>query len=498
MTSYQLKVQSRAASKPTVLADCKPLFFVGVAFCGAFCGEFGTTDNTRPITGCDFRGKRMKDGMRKSSLNRGWLILCFAGFFCGSLAGQDNLSSQRLTPLVKVIQDIEPAVVALFTPVQNQIVSGSGTIIHEDGYILTNNHVLPESEGFALLPNSKPMRFRVIGRVPESDIAVIRLIDATVPLKAVPIGHSADLMNGESVVVAGNPGGRGTVYTSGIVSSKAVLEGGPNALVMTNYQNSRRDMFIQFDAASNRGNSGGPLVNMDGKIIGIVSAVVNGEQNVGLAIPVDRVRRQFEQMLEPELIHQRSTGLRIDPLTNSAVIVSVSESSAAAESGLRTGDVIEAVNGSAVRHVVDWLLMLETLLPQDKPLQLSVIRGSETLSVDLTPQVTSALPSIAITTPVPGLKYSLHYGNFTEMPDFTKLPVERNGTVEALGPKLKDIYQTRQDYFGINLEGLLKIDEDGLYRLVIVSDDGSRVFLNGNLLIDHDGNHPPKPSGPAL
>lgn len=151
-----------------------------------------------------------------------------------NVMGQESNESPRLTPLVKVIRDIEPAIVALFTPKENQLITGSGTVIHEDGYVLTNNHVLPMAEGFALLPDKKPMKFRVVGRIPKSDIAVIRLLDVKAPLTTVPIGCSEDLMNGESVVVAGNPGGRGTVFTSGIVSSKSVLEGGPNALVMTN------------------------------------------------------------------------------------------------------------------------------------------------------------------------------------------------------------------------------------------------------------------------
>jgi S1-C subfamily serine protease len=273
------------------------------------------------------------------------LCLSFLTLGCTWGRAEEPAESPRLTPLVKVIQSIEPAVVALFTPVGDQIISGSGTIIHEDGYVLTNNHVLPATEGFALLPNSRPIRFRVVGRVPESDIAIIRLITIKTPMAIVPLGRSADLMNGETVVVAGNPGGRGTVYTSGIVSSKSVLEGGPNALVMTNYENSRRDDFIQFDAASNRGNSGGPLVNMDGRVIGIVSAVVNGEQNVGLAIPIDRVLRQFEQMLEPELFHQKSTGLKIQPLASGVIVEAVQEGSAAATAGLLSGDIFSRSMG---------------------------------------------------------------------------------------------------------------------------------------------------------
>lgn len=100
-----------------------------------------------------------------------------------SVLADDPAELPRLTSLVKVIQNIQPAVVALFTPLNNQIFSGSGTIIHEDGYLLTNNHALPADEGCALLPKSGPIRFRVVGRVPESDIAIIRLITIHAPVR---------------------------------------------------------------------------------------------------------------------------------------------------------------------------------------------------------------------------------------------------------------------------------------------------------------------------
>ena len=420
--------------------------------------------------------------------------LSFLAVVFTTVLADDSSQSPRLTPLVKVIQSIEPAVVALFTPVGNQIISGSGTIIHEDGYVLTNNHVLPATEGFALLPKSRPIRFRVVGRVPESDIAIIRLLDVKTPMTIVPIGRSADLMNGETVVVAGNPGGRGTVYTSGIVSSKSVLEGGPNALVMTNYENSRRDDFIQFDAASNRGNSGGPLVNMDGKVIGIVSAVVNGEQNVGLAIPIDRVLRQFQQMLEPELYHQKSLGLKIQPLVSGVVVEAVQEGSAAASAGLLSGDLIQSVNGTSLRHVADWILVSDQLLPSSAPLRLAVQRGTEMIAVDVSPQEMLPLRAIEEKAVETGLKFSLHHGKFNQMPDFASIPTERSGVIPAFGSHLKDVYQSRGEYFAARFEGYLKIKADGLYRLILVSDDGSRLFLHDKLTIDHDGNHPPKPA----
>ncbi len=94
----------------------------------------------------------------------------------------------------------------------------------------------------------------------------------------------------------------------------------------------------------------------------------------------------------------------------------------------------------------------------------------------------------------PGLKYSFHHGKFNQMPDFSSIPAERSGVIPALGGRLKEVNQTREDFFAIRFEGYLNIKSDGLYRLVLVSDDGSRLFLHDKLTIDHDGNHPPKPA----
>jgi hypothetical protein len=264
---------------------------------------------------------------------------------------------------------------------------------------------------------------------------------------------------------------------------------------MTNYVNSRRDRFIQFDAASNRGNSGGPLVNMEGHVIGIVSASFYNEQNVGLAIPMDRVRKQFHQMLEPELFHQKETGLQLEPLASSAVAKLVKEDSAAASAGVKPGDIIQSVNGRAVRHSMDWLLMLETLLPQSIPLKISLKRGEQLVSTELIPRDMPPLESIEAPTAVPGLTYSFYHGSFNELPDFRNMKPEREGVIGNPGRAIEETRQGREDFFAIRMNGLLKIDQAGLYRLIIVSDDGSRVFLHDRLLIDHDGNHPPKPAG---
>lgn len=421
------------------------------------------------------------------------MSLCLV-FPTKSIHAQVEDSSPRNTPLVKVIRQIEPSVAALFYAQGNQIMSGSGMIIHRDGYILTNHHVLLRGEGVALIGNRKPIPFRVVARLPESDFAIVKLTQVPPDLQPLPLGRSGDLMNGETVVVAGNPGGRGIVFTSGIVSAKDVLEGGPNALVMTNYENSKRDRFIQFDAASNRGNSGGPLVNMEGQVIGIVSAMVLQEQNVGLAIPIDRVRSQFERMLESEAMHQSQIGLSLDPLAQGGVVAKVQAGSPAALAGVQVGDRLLTLDDSPITSAIDWALHQDACLAKGATMQVKFSHQKETKSVSIKPEAFNSMQPVEVTKPQAGLKVEMYDGKFNALPDFSKLKPFHETVCKDL-KNLQAVTGERQDFFALVMHGHLRIDEDGLYRLIILSDDGSKLRLGEDWIIDNDGNHPPKAVG---
>jgi S1-C subfamily serine protease len=405
--------------------------------------------------------------------------------------------SPRLTPLVKVIQEIEPAVISLFVPTdeQNRFATGSGTIIHPEGFVLTNNHVLPRSNGYAIF-RGKAVRFAVIGRLPEKDLALLKLRDVSTPLPTVPLGHSHDVLNGESVVVAGNPGGRGVVFTAGIVSSKSVLLDAPNALAMTQFSDNRRDNFIQFDAESNRGNSGGPLVNMEGELIGIVSALIPQEQNIGFAIPVDRVREKFERVLDPQLIHQKSLGIQLSAGADQAIITEILAGSTAAKAGLQVGDKILSVNGLPLRAGADWWLALQQHLPSGNPLDVLTQRGETRIPVNLTPDKYPPLEPVTLDNAKPGLQYSLFQGHYNLLPDFGTLTAANSEVASIVD--LEKICPDQMEDFALRLSGYFKLDKPGLYRLTIVSDDGSRVLLHNQLFIDNDGNHPPMPASRML
>jgi S1-C subfamily serine protease len=404
--------------------------------------------------------------------------------------------SPRITPLVKVIQQIEPAVVGLFTPIgNNQISSGSGTIIHSLGYVLTNNHVLPEPQGFALFSDSKKARFEVVSRYPEFDLAIVKLIDVATPLRTIRLGRSSEVINGEPIVVAGNPGGRGLVFTAGIVSAKEVLEGGPNAIVMANYVNDRRERLIQFDAASNKGNSGGPLVNMEGEIIGIVSAVIEGEQNIGFAIPIDRAVRIAQRMIEPEWTHAKNTRIELEPDSKQAIVRSVStpKTDSPKSETIEPGDKIRSIFDDPVQNSLDWTLLLETHLPKNDSIKLNIERAGKTIQIDWPLEPASGLETVQAETTKNGIRYEFYEGRFNEMPDFDELQPVRGGTSETLD--VSTLSMGRNDNFAIRFFGHATVENEGLYRIVVVSDDGSKLYINDELFIDNDGNHPAKPSG---
>ncbi|WDQ19340.1 PA14 domain-containing protein [Rhodopirellula sp. P2] len=398
--------------------------------------------------------------------------------------------SPRWSPLVDVIAKVEPAVVGLFLEAEEpgRFNTGSGTIIHSSGYVLTNDHVLSSDKGYVVL-GKMAGRFEVVGRLPEKDMAIVRLLHVKGRLPIVPLGRSNDVHNGEAVVVAGNPGGRGITITSGIISSKKTYLDMPNALIATKYNLLARDDYLRFDAASNRGNSGGPLVNMEGQIIGIVSRVNPDEQNASFAIPIDRVRKLIGRVVEPELRHDRWVGMTLNPLADVAVVASVEEGSPAEAAGALVGDVIETVDGNRVRNAAQWTLALDQVLRESEEIELLVSRRGSALPLSIQTVPVPPLEGIQRDDHPPGLDYRMYLGEFKKLPEFETMEVARTGQVDALD--LEAIQGDQRDDFALIIDAMFQVPEDGLYRFEITSDDGSRVFLHDKLFLDHDGNHPP-------
>jgi S1-C subfamily serine protease len=398
---------------------------------------------------------------------------------------QPPAGSPRRTRQVEIIEQSGASVVAIFSQAKdNTINSGSGSVIHPDGYILTNDHVVLDRPGVVLHRDHPPLLYRAIGRLWEKDLALIK-VDAPKPLVSVPLGRSHDLLAGEPILIGGNPGGRGIVFSAGIVSSPRVMLGAPSALVMTNFPDDSRDRYIQFDAASNPGNSGGPMINADGRQIGVVVAKNLQEQAINFAIPIDRVHQSLGDLVLPEARGDFWTGIDLD--VGATTIRVVAEKSPAAEAGLRSGDAITALGEGSVTSGIDYLVGLvgrksgETVavkyLRGGKPGEAALKLGAYPVTVGR-PQGDRK----------PGLRYRLYHGRFTKCPEFEKLKPAAVGTV--LSHRLNNVPNLPDDGYALLLDGYLEIPETGVWSLAIGSDDGSRLIMDGKLIADNDGPHP--------
>ena len=185
-------------------------------------------------------------------MKRATLFSSLAAIALPILAEAQTPASPRRTATVELAAKTEASVVAIYAQGDGETHSGSGSIISPHGYILTNDHVVRNRAGVVLFPDGVMRPFRVVGRAPEKDLAIIA-VPVKEPLPALPMGRSHDVLTGEPILVAGNPGGRGIVFSSGIVSSPRMMLDAPNALIMAQFPNDARDRFIQFDAASNAG-----------------------------------------------------------------------------------------------------------------------------------------------------------------------------------------------------------------------------------------------------
>lgn len=405
-------------------------------------------------------------------------------------------SSPRWTRAVQVIRQSEPSIVAVFSlDDAGQIVgSGTGSIIHEDGFILTAYHVAPSGKGVVLLGDTTALPFKVVGETPEKDILLLK-VESAPPLKRLALGHTDDLMAGEPVVVGGNPGGRGVVFSSGIVSSPGIMIDAPSALVAVNFPNDVRDRYIQFDASCNAGNSGGPLINAEGFQVGLVARKSSQEQNISFAIPADRIRQHFWEMLAPEENGGFELGVKVNMLTNRAVVSVVETNSPAYKAGLRRDDVILTANGKTIRDGIDWALALVSVEP-GQSIKLRYERGGERheLTVKTVPfHLVASKPEEG---KKPGLNYKLYYAQLTRLPDFAELKPVASGQVEQF--ETSALAKERKDFYALVFDGFIRVPKTGRYRLTLLSDDGSRLWLDDRPLIDNDGLHPAQAVGAVV
>jgi serine protease Do len=266
---------------------------------------------------------------------------------------------------------------------------GSGVIVSENGFILTNNHVVDGADEIkVILPDGRTeYAARVIGRDPQTDVAVLK-IEAT-GLPAATLADSDGIEVGDVVLAIGNPFGVGQTVTQGIVSAT-----GRGGFGIVRYED-----FIQTDASINRGNSGGALLDAEGRLIGINTFIMSGTGgNVGLgfAIPINMARNVMDLLvregrvtrgylgvqLEPELTADLAKALNL-PDRNGALITSVEEDTPAARADLQPGDVIIEFNQRRVQDRRHLQLMVSQTLPATET-QLKVIRDGKEITLSIT------------------------------------------------------------------------------------------------------------------
>ena len=259
---------------------------------------------------------------------------------------------------------------------------GSGVIVRQDGYILTNNHVIDGAEEVTVeLTDGRSLKAKVVGTDAPTDLAVLKVEGSN--LRTLTLGDSDNVRVGDVVLAVGNPLGIGQTVTMGIVSAKGRATGGAG-------DGSFED-FIQTDAPINRGNSGGALVNTSGELIGINSQILSpsgGNIGIGFSIPANMARNVMTQLIDHGEVRRGRLGVTIQGITpalaeslglsgtSGALVGGVEDGTPAAAAGLRAGDVITALNGKAVKDSNLLRNQVAALQPGTK-VQITVLRDGK-------------------------------------------------------------------------------------------------------------------------
>ena len=281
---------------------------------------------------------------------------------------------------------------------------GSGFIISGDGYVLTNHHVVDGADTVKVrLSDRREFTAKVIGSDEQSDVALLKIAAAGLP--TLRLGDSNLLRSGQWVVAIGSPFGLDHSVTAGIVS--AVGRSNP-------YANQRYVPFIQTDVAINRGNSGGPLLNTRGEVVGINSQIFSnsgGYMGVSFAIPIDVAMSAVKQLKATGKVSRGQIGVNVQqigtddarglglPDTRGALIVNIAPGSAAEKAGLEPGDVIRSFNGAAINDSSELPPLVGTLPPGSRA-KLTVLREGKPRDFDIT--LTQLDEGVANAMPAPG------------------------------------------------------------------------------------------------
>ncbi|HCN89523.1 MAG TPA: 2-alkenal reductase [Oxalobacteraceae bacterium] len=270
---------------------------------------------------------------------------------------------------------------------EKQFSLGSGVIVSPEGYILTNNHVVEAADEIEIaLADGRKAAAKVVGADPETDLAVVKINLRNLP--AITLGHAEQSRVGDVVLAIGNPFGVGQTVTMGIVSAL-----GRNHLGINTFEN-----FIQTDAAINPGNSGGALVDTNGNLLGINTAIYSrsgGSLGIGFAIPVSTAKTVMESIIANGQVVRGWIGVEPQEITpelaesfglttkSGAIIAGVLKGGPADKAGMKPGDILVAVEGKPVADTTDMLNLIAQLTPGNNA-KITVMRKSRQATIDVT------------------------------------------------------------------------------------------------------------------
>jgi serine protease DegQ len=269
---------------------------------------------------------------------------------------------------------------------EKQFSLGSGVVVSPKGYILTNNHVIETADEIEVaLADGRKAVGRVVGADPETDLAVIKIDLPNLP--SIVLGHADQTRVGDVVLAIGNPFGVGQTVTMGIVSAL-----GRNHLGINTFEN-----FIQTDAAINPGNSGGALIDTNGNLLGINTAIYSrsgGSLGIGFAIPVTTIKNVMESIIATGQVIRGWIGVEPQDITpelaesfgltrkSGTIIAGVLKGGPADKAGMRPGDILIAVEGKPVTDTADMLNIIAQLIPGNKA-KMTVLRKTQESTLDV-------------------------------------------------------------------------------------------------------------------
>lgn len=265
---------------------------------------------------------------------------------------------------------------------------GSGVIVSEDGYILTNNHVVENADEVKIaLTDGRELTAKVVGKDPKTDIAVLKIDASNLPV--ITIANSDKIEVGDLVLAIGNPFGVGQTVTMGMVSATG------RGVLGLDYED-----FIQTDAAINPGNSGGALVDAEGRLIGINTAILSrtgGNQGIGFAVPVNLARTVMESLVKDGRVVRGFLGVSIQDLTprlaeqfdldrhDGVVVADVTPNSPAQKAGFKNGDIVVEFNGREVTSSRQLKLQVAQATP-GKTVPVKILRDGKSRTLEATPK----------------------------------------------------------------------------------------------------------------